>query len=461
MSHKKDSKYYHNVEIPVKVVENRDRILNEPQKEIKFGLLKPFLKKTSYGLIVLFIISANVFALSAFEAHVINVTARICTPSETHTIGFWRNHLEDYNGSCLPQYLGDEEIGTIEQAYQIFNDANADVMEDMLKGQLLAMKFNIGCLDIDPTEGEEFDGETLEEIVARADDILRDPDATREEETEIKDLLDYLNNLEQIKYCSTGNNFFVESQDSLSAMVYNFLSGPISNQSPDEKDGSPETYIIIAYPNSPTTNPEAYFAFNSSTRSATFQCKINSVDWVNCTSPKTYSGLVPGDYQFQVFATNDKGKYDETPATYSWTILGAAEPSLTEQSPSEQPPVEEPPLVEEPPIEEPLIEEEPPIEELPTEEFPIEEPPIEESASSTEETSIDEGINGESTTSEEIVNDSSGEEATPTEATSTEPIFIEATSTEAIFTEATSTEATTTEEVNLDNNPESTTSEPI
>ncbi|KKL27554.1 hypothetical protein LCGC14_2384000, partial [marine sediment metagenome] len=78
---------------------------------------------------------------------------------------------------------------------------------------------------------------------------------------------------------------------------------------------------IDSHPLPATTSFEATFAFHSSDQNAFFQCKINLEGWQNCASPKTYSGLVPRDYTFQVFATNLQGNYDATPATFSWIII--------------------------------------------------------------------------------------------------------------------------------------------
>jgi len=84
---------------------------------------------------------------------------------------------------------------------------------------------------------------------------------------------------------------------------------------------APPDTTIDSQPLPATTSLEAIFTFYSTDQYATFQCKVNLQDWQNCTSPKTYSGLVPGDYAFQVFSTNPQGNYDATPATFSWLII--------------------------------------------------------------------------------------------------------------------------------------------
>jgi hypothetical protein len=82
----------------------------------------------------------------------------------------------------------------------------------------------------------------------------------------------------------------------------------------------PETFLD-SFPEPLTTSLKATFVFRSSKENSFFQCKVNNMDWRICSSPKTYPGLVPGDYTFQVFATDSRGRYDKTPAVFSWTII--------------------------------------------------------------------------------------------------------------------------------------------
>ena len=178
-----------------------DKEIKIPVRIVKINRTKPLLKKVGSFALLFAIISSQIFLLSAFEAHVVNVTAHICKPSETRTMGYWKNHFNVYN-HCLPESLGNESISNKKEVSDVFDAANADIMRDMLKGQLLAMKFNICAFGIDTWEGEEFNGEILGQIVEDADNLLRDLDSTREEQELVKDLLDYANNLHQIKYCS-------------------------------------------------------------------------------------------------------------------------------------------------------------------------------------------------------------------------------------------------------------------
>lgn len=142
-----------------------------------------------------------------------NITAKVCCYTEIRFCGYWKNHQSVY-APHLPQTLGgyptDIIVNTIYKANKILTDACGDcgcgcdnTMRGKLKGQLLAMKFNIAHFGI----GEYFvesEGKTLNEIVAEADDLLRqhDPEPSPEVLEQMKDLLDYLNTLGQIPFCS-------------------------------------------------------------------------------------------------------------------------------------------------------------------------------------------------------------------------------------------------------------------
>lgn len=86
----------------------------------------------------------NLPMFSAFEAHVVNVTGQICyKEGETRTIGYWKTHLE-ITEKYLPINIGNTTILKTDEAVNVFEfNGNADVMENKLKAQLLAMKLNV------------------------------------------------------------------------------------------------------------------------------------------------------------------------------------------------------------------------------------------------------------------------------------------------------------------------------
>jgi hypothetical protein len=195
-----NEKYHQEAKIPIRIIGEKRMIKeNIPQRELRRGLLRQ-ISKIIYCLVLIFsIIASQSLFVTAFEAYVINVTAKICEYSEIRSMGYWKNHPEVY-ASYLPQNLGDEMIDNVSEANQVFLDYNLS-MRNKLRGQLLAMKFNIAHFGI----GEYFvesEGKNLNQIVAEADDLLRQdpppPDSVLEE---MKNLLDYLNNLEKIRYC--------------------------------------------------------------------------------------------------------------------------------------------------------------------------------------------------------------------------------------------------------------------
>ena len=188
-------------------------------------------------ILVLFLIISQAQLFSAFESHVINITAHICNYSETRTMGYWKNHHSVYLPH-LPQYLGapgeDEIIDTQQKVNQVFLDYNLS-MRNKLKGQLLAMKFNIAYFGIGGYLVES-EGKTIDQIVAKADDLLRQsPEPSKEVLEVMKDLLDYLNNLHQIKYCST----------SLGAEIGGLAEEESENSSSTEASTSTETTELV------------------------------------------------------------------------------------------------------------------------------------------------------------------------------------------------------------------------
>lgn len=217
----RESKYHKKVEISVRTVKSAEGILNKVLKTKNLGLLKGLLGKAIYLALVFSVVGSQVVLLSAFEASIINVTARICDLAETRTIGFWKNHYDiilDPDNELLPQCLGNHPedmcfngIPAVDDVLieDIFENANAKEMADMLRAQLLAMKFNVAYF---PGTGSfEVNATTIDGIIEKADNILRqdlstETEGLREELEAIKNLLDYLNNQHQLTHCSEPNS---------------------------------------------------------------------------------------------------------------------------------------------------------------------------------------------------------------------------------------------------------------
>lgn len=192
------SLYYQTVKIPVK-------IMMTAKTEIKrrVGLMSPLQRKAFGAILSIVFVLSQVAVFSAFEAHVINVTAHICSYSETRTPGYWKTH-EEITTQLLPQNLGCETVTTFEQAFDIL-DSNAKDMRNKLGSQLLAMKFNIAYYGVGGYVADTCGGggKTIDQLVSEADALLCDPNSKRKDLEDIKNILDCLNNLHQIRACAT------------------------------------------------------------------------------------------------------------------------------------------------------------------------------------------------------------------------------------------------------------------
>ena len=236
---KKTPKYYKKTKIPVEIM----NVLEETKKKINSSKISRVLKIAGQFVFVLFLILGTLESISAFEAHVINITARICNYVETRTIGFWKNHVDIYM-EFLPQLMGgfpDDEIIWVPEADEIlivtdpadiFENANAKEMADMLKAQLLAMKFNVAYFP--GTDNFEWGTTTISEIINRGDAMLRkDPETEglRGELEKIKNLLQLINNEHQLTHCSgfnEGFSFFGNDENLIAQLISSVFSYEIT-----------------------------------------------------------------------------------------------------------------------------------------------------------------------------------------------------------------------------------------
>jgi hypothetical protein len=81
----------------------------------------------------------------------------------------------------------------------------------------------------------------------------------------------------------------------------------------------PETQIN-AGPSGTATSGGASFTFSSSETGSTFECRLDTVTWTSCSSPKDYSALANASHTFDVRATDATGNTDASPATRTWTV---------------------------------------------------------------------------------------------------------------------------------------------
>ena len=148
------------------------------------------------AITVIFVMALGMFPEQLLACHEPVELNPDCIYKYTKTIGYWKNHSENY---VLPQDLSCELVTSSEQAIQIFENANANDMKDMLRAQLLAMKFNVSYFDIGHYTALGH-GYTLNEIIDQAQNLLCS-NASEQEMSSMKNLLDHLNNNHLVEYC--------------------------------------------------------------------------------------------------------------------------------------------------------------------------------------------------------------------------------------------------------------------
>ena len=84
-------------------------------------------------------------------------------------------------------------------------------------------------------------------------------------------------------------------------------------------DATPPDTTLTGQPPATTSSTSATFTFTG-VDAASFECRLDSETYAACTSPKAYTGLTSDSHTFQVRAKDDEGRYDPTPASYTWTI---------------------------------------------------------------------------------------------------------------------------------------------
>lgn len=192
------------------------------------------LGKIIFGFLL---VSSQIIPTAAFEAHIVNVTAHICDFSQTRTMGFWKTHPEVYL-PLLPQFLGatptDEIITSQAEVNQVFLDYRLS-MRNKLKGQLLAMKLNVAYFGIGDYADASTSPKTLNDIAADADNLLRNAGAADPALEEMKGLLDYLNNLHQIRSCSSAAPLGPEPK--AGAVINEFLPNPVGDDKAQKPNG--------------------------------------------------------------------------------------------------------------------------------------------------------------------------------------------------------------------------------
>lgn len=104
-------------------------------------------------------------------------------------------------------------------------------------------------------------------------------------------------------------------------------------------DNTPPETTITSNPSSVTNATSATFSFScednvgGSGCSSTFYCNLDGGGWTACTTPKTYPGLTVGSHTFEVYAQDNNGNVDASPASHVWIIETTA-PTVSIVSPT-------------------------------------------------------------------------------------------------------------------------------
>jgi len=154
--------------------------------KLSLGLIFKLLFASKVGVVLMLLLVA--VPITAFEAHVVNVTATIerrpCEEFEIRSMGYWKNHPEN---RIFPQTVGDTTVTNDAEADAVFDLPN-DVMANKLKKQLLALKFDIAYFGSGDAILGGGDNTTLSELAAQADAaLLADP--------QVNDTLTFYHNL--------------------------------------------------------------------------------------------------------------------------------------------------------------------------------------------------------------------------------------------------------------------------
>ena len=115
-----------------------------------------------------------------------------CQPG-SRTIGFYKNH-QCVVEQVLPITIAGEEITDAERAIEIIEDR--DDHWSRLRSQLMATKLNVAVFGIGNCSLEQLGlegGETVNDIIAQAEDLLANPDATNDQLSDMQDLLELIN----------------------------------------------------------------------------------------------------------------------------------------------------------------------------------------------------------------------------------------------------------------------------
>ena len=116
---------------------------------------------------------------------------------------------------------------------------------------------------------------------------------------------------------------------------------PPTQPSPSEPSpipAPPPDTIIDSAPSGPIAQRNVSIAFHSDAGGATFQCRLDGAAWSACSSPKAYTSLADGSYEFAVRAIEGESA-DPTPATASFKVEATPPQTTITSAPSGRVPI--------------------------------------------------------------------------------------------------------------------------
>ena len=105
---------------------------------------------------------------------------------------------------------------------------------------------------------------------------------------------------------------------------------------PNTADTTPPQTQIVSGPSGVSSSDSATFTF-SSEANASFECQLDSANWSNCGTPKSYNALNDSQHTFRVRAEDSAGNVDPTPAARTWAV-DTAESAPPPSTPPTNPP---------------------------------------------------------------------------------------------------------------------------
>ncbi len=139
---------------------------------------------------------------------------------------------------------------------------------------------------------------------------------------DVRSVINYIHLNGVVVNPTTGEGFFVDPVFTESCAAQAALVNKLNTA----VDPSPPTVTITSAPPAVTTATDATFEFTANADAASVMCVLDGGAIELCLSPKTYTGLEPGEHTFTVIAGSTAGNYVSD--THTWTILPPGEDSM-------------------------------------------------------------------------------------------------------------------------------------